>query len=1060
MEFKLYKSPNKETNSLFKFYPEWDTVKVLLDNDKYPKLYTLLQDVKKQTDFEYNYNNIGRIDKKLITPEIWLKSITVHLENFKYYDRPSTELIAEAFKINPNVFAYMTCDMKTQEMANIYFDHNPPSDYCSVIKNIGQKLQTKYMFDKCINFILENVETKKKIKSGNEMMDNEDLSLYFKDLEKKPSKHLLLFEYLSKKFQTQDVCDKLFDYDVGFFLDFRHDLQKQEACKIFLLENCVHIEDVNKDLITTELCFELIKENLHIFTYLPRDKQTRQICDYVTEKNFRFFRRIRSDLVTQEMVTRCFNGYLEFKKTLSKDEFFDDYEWFQNRKYFGLIFPEKFKTFEMCTRLIEFYELHFVNDRYTYDKFVKKMIAEIPPKYYYKLFSNDNFLIRTRGELLLHNDFPSDKGTNLKVQKVVENWFYEHLELKKTLPKEKFFDSMGWFDTSEFFFGFKCPEKFKTYEMCTCLIEFFEQNYESKDNYGLLYIFSEIPRKYYYRLFSTANFLITTRIGLLLYKDFQIDENTSVKALKIIFNGHEKYPHFSIGQYCEEVLYQSYSSILKIVKKLSKDMYFKLIIKDTNCSKNFKMFLFERMPIDYQNNRIVDFAIRQIDVSLFEHVRNDLKNHFLCMYAVSKDGKMLKYIDDPEDPTENLIIDAIQRTPHTINHKCIPPKYINKENVLKALVGLTNDDKLFEQKSFCDDKLFEQKSFCDDKSLARKTQEMCGLAVVQNHEAFIDVPDNLKTWEMCKNAIFKDYTLFKHVPTEMLTTEMCTHVINNEKQLFNKIPKSCQTLEMCIDAINYDFGNFNIVNEKFWDCLFFSDKIVIEIKMKIIDLLFKENARHYSGDVYLYLFAFLNIELQKENCSLAIRGYLDKIYKYVSKYDWSCNSIVKDHNVFTSYFRQQDITNYLIYKIRTDLYRIMDKKFQTQDVAWEMVRFDVELFKHVRSNLKTKEMCLHVVKTNGKLLRFVDQQTEEICIEAVKNTIEAIKYISLNNGEFQCSICLNADCDDDDGDDCDDDGDYVKNSTIEFKCCHVFHKKCILVWLKNNNTCPLCRCNI
>ena len=54
------------------------------------------------------------------------------------------------------------------------------------------------------------------------------------------------------------------------------------------------------------------------------------------------------------------------------------------------------------------------------------------------------------------------------------------------------------------------------------------------------------------------------------------------------------------------------------------------------------------------------------------------------------------------------------------------------------------------------------------------------------------------------------------------------------------------------------------------------------------------------------------------------------------------------------------------------------------------------------------------------------------------------KYKNLLNKDNKCSICLNF---------------CKKGSQIYLNCKnkHMFHRKCIYKWLKNNNTCPLCR---
>ena len=53
-----------------------------------------------------------------------------------------------------------------------------------------------------------------------------------------------------------------------------------------------------------------------------------------------------------------------------------------------------------------------------------------------------------------------------------------------------------------------------------------------------------------------------------------------------------------------------------------------------------------------------------------------------------------------------------------------------------------------------------------------------------------------------------------------------------------------------------------------------------------------------------------------------------------------------------------------------------------------------------------------------------------------------IKYNSRK--ETECSICL---------------GEFIGTDIIKAfnKCEHIFHKKCLLDWLKNHNYCPLCK---
>jgi len=61
----------------------------------------------------------------------------------------------------------------------------------------------------------------------------------------------------------------------------------------------------------------------------------------------------------------------------------------------------------------------------------------------------------------------------------------------------------------------------------------------------------------------------------------------------------------------------------------------------------------------------------------------------------------------------------------------------------------------------------------------------------------------------------------------------------------------------------------------------------------------------------------------------------------------------------------------------------------------------------------------------------------------------ARERVRSNNSTPECSICLD---------------DYVEGEKIAWgktnECNHVFHEECINLWLKENDDCPLCRCNL
>ena len=75
---------------------------------------------------------------------------------------------------------------------------------------------------------------------------------------------------------------------------------------------------------------------------------------------------------------------------------------------------------------------------------------------------------------------------------------------------------------------------------------------------------------------------------------------------------------------------------------------------------------------------------------------------------------------------------------------------------------------------------------------------------------------------------------------------------------------------------------------------------------------------------------------------------------------------------------------------------------------------------------------------------------ENIYISDIERPIiilDHIQYDKINQtNQKNCSICLE---------------EYKKNDNVNIlKCNHIFHIHCLNLWLYNNTTCPLCRCNL
>jgi len=88
------------------------------------------------------------------------------------------------------------------------------------------------------------------------------------------------------------------------------------------------------------------------------------------------------------------------------------------------------------------------------------------------------------------------------------------------------------------------------------------------------------------------------------------------------------------------------------------------------------------------------------------------------------------------------------------------------------------------------------------------------------------------------------------------------------------------------------------------------------------------------------------------------------------------------------------------------------------------------------SFIQISKYCISSTKDYYKIKR--------IPIHKIKSCDDLLNDLFDNNQE--CSICLE---------------EYSKNNKIMIlNCNHTFHKSCLELWIKDNNTCPICRENI
>ena len=90
-------------------------------------------------------------------------------------------------------------------------------------------------------------------------------------------------------------------------------------------------------------------------------------------------------------------------------------------------------------------------------------------------------------------------------------------------------------------------------------------------------------------------------------------------------------------------------------------------------------------------------------------------------------------------------------------------------------------------------------------------------------------------------------------------------------------------------------------------------------------------------------------------------------------------------------------------------------------------------------------ICLSIISVNYFIVNYVCINVKKLYHKIVMNILikEIDKDEIVDKINNMCSICLE---------------EYIDDRKLnKLKCGHIYHKECIMKWIKNNNECPLCR---
>lgn len=119
-----------------------------------------------------------------------------------------------------------------------------------------------------------------------------------------------------------------------------------------------------------------------------------------------------------------------------------------------------------------------------------------------------------------------------------------------------------------------------------------------------------------------------------------------------------------------------------------------------------------------------------------------------------------------------------------------------------------------------------------------------------------------------------------------------------------------------------------------------------------------------------------------------------------------------------------------------------------QNITWRSENHTInateEMSRHytnIASSIRASSVSQLLRTDNNRLRRFEGRVTHP----TAKKVIGSLKPIkpTVRDLSEKCAICFET---------------YAKKDTcVKLECAHLFHRKCVLMWLKEHNSCPTCR---
>jgi hypothetical protein len=298
-----------------------------------------------------------------------------------------------------------------------------------------------------------------------------------------------------------------------------------------------------------------------------------------------------------------------------------------------------------------------------------------------------------------------------------------------------------------------------------------------------------------------------------------------------------------------------------------------------------------------------------------------------------------------------------------------------------------------------------------------QTDEICNLYFDNNDVTYTIkfINKEFLTPEFCAKAIKKNSRNIQFVPIEKLTYQLCKEAVTERPFLLEYINKKFQTLELFRISIGYSYFNYRYIKKITPELCFELFSINPEVFREIGQEFQTEElclaAVRYNGHFLEYV-KLKNLEIclaavkndPSSFCYVEEQFQTEEICLIAINYDWEFMDIIINQTIklCSAALHKSKCKAYGLIRDKTEEISCLTVEIdpyylehveQSIAICYAAVKKKCSVFKYVKAEFQSDDICLLAVQGLGLNLKYVKVKTIKICSAAIEKDPNAIIYV-------------------------------------------------------------------